>query len=474
MTKQEIAAGLREMGLKTGDKVLMHSSLSSLGQVEGGPDAVIDAFLEVLGAGGTLLVPVFGALGILTETVKKRPGAVTSSAPVGTLAALGKDAEALLRDHWKALTAHGEGTPFTRLAEMDGYVCLLGVDQDRNTSLHGIEALLELPYLGEAVETFTSPEGETVTRTYKYYPGPHRNFIGLDRFFREAGVMKTARIGNAQVRLMKAKEMFRVGLELGKKDPAFALCDNPACAACVKQRAAIFADRMERESFRLTASSRLAGRYVPEMIENLHAAGIRYVELDHLQGRPCGQLPPEKLSAAVAELASEGIEVSALSVNACPDEPEKLVELLKAAGIGRVILPVHSGKAAQFFVGSGIAADLRNAACTAKTAADEVRALEGKVKACLNPALLVTAGDRAFRSFLKQRFAGIIGQADICDAVFDGGLRRLAQGNGEIKELVSILRCRNFSGWFCLGGGVPCPGTLAEMTADFTNLLDNM
>ena len=142
MTKQEIIAGLQEMGLKQGDKVLLHSSLLSLGQVDGGPDAVIDAFLEVLGKEGTLLVPVFGALGILTETLKKRPGAVISPCPVGTLAALGADAEALCHDHWKADTAHGADTPFTRLIEMDGYVCLMGVDQDRNTSLHGVEALL--------------------------------------------------------------------------------------------------------------------------------------------------------------------------------------------------------------------------------------------------------------------------------------------------------------------------------------------
>ena len=72
MTKQEIIAALQEMGLKNGDKVLLHSSLLSLGEVEGGPDAVIDAFLELLGSEGTLLVPVFGALGILTETLKKQ------------------------------------------------------------------------------------------------------------------------------------------------------------------------------------------------------------------------------------------------------------------------------------------------------------------------------------------------------------------------------------------------------------------
>ena len=172
MNKAEIVAGLRGMGLVNGDKVLLHSSLISLGKVDGGPEAVIDAFLEVLGKEGTLLVPVFGALGILTETLKNRPDAVISPCPKGTLAAVGADAEAICKDHWKADTAHGADTPFTRLAEMGGYVCLLGCDQDRNTSLHGVEALLELPYLSDTVGTFTTPEGETITKTWKYYPGP--------------------------------------------------------------------------------------------------------------------------------------------------------------------------------------------------------------------------------------------------------------------------------------------------------------
>ncbi|MBQ9502356.1 MAG: AAC(3) family N-acetyltransferase [Lentisphaeria bacterium] len=474
MNKQDIASGLRGLGLAGGDKVLLHSSLSSLGKVEGGPDAVIDAFLEVLGREGTLLVPVFGALGVITETLKKRPGAVISSAPAGTLAALGRDAEVLLRDHWRAETAHGKDTPFTRLADMGGYVCLLGVDQDRNTSLHSAEALLQLPYLGNETCTFTSPDGRNVTKTYRYYPGPHRNFIGLDRVFREAGIMKTRRIGSAQVRLMKSADMLRIALELGKKDPAFALCGNPACEDCVRQRAAIFSDRLKHESFRLAASSRLAGRYVPEMIENLHAAGIGYVELDHIQGRPCALTEPAKLASAVKELTAEGIGISALSCYASPDAPEKLVELVKTAGIERVILPVGAREAAELLLESGIAADLRNINHTARTAARAVNDFNGRVRACLNPANLAAAGDRPFRSFRQERFARITGQLDLCDALWDGSARPPAQGNGEVKELVSILRCRNFDGWFCLGGGSVCPGTLARAAADFAELLDNM
>ena len=474
MTKQEIIAGLREMGLKNGDKVLLHSSLFSLGKVEGGPDAAIDAFLEVLGSEGTLLVPVFGALGIITETLKKRPDAVISSAPVGTLAAIGKDAELLCKDHWKADTAHGENTPFTRLIDMDGYVCLMGCDQDRNTSLHGVEALLQLPYLKSATATFTAPEGETITKTWKYYPGPHRDFIGIDRYFREAGVMKISRIGNSQVRLIKSRDLFEIGLALGAEDPAFVLCDNPECADCVEQRAAIFTTRMDEESFKLTASSRLAGRYVPEMIENLQAVGIRFVELDYVQGKACAFMSEEKLSSIAAEFRESGIEISALSAAVVPDDPEKLVKLAQAAGIARVIIPAGAVEQAKAAEAAGIEFSFRNVNQTAVAMAKTVSAFEGRT-VCFNPAGFALAGEHPFlASYRIGRFIKTIAQLDVVDALWDGSPRPLARGNGEIKELISILRCHNFSGFLSLGGGIMPAVSLKETADDFVWLLDNM
>lgn len=474
MTRNEIATGLRRLGLKKGDSVLLHSSLSSLGRVEGGPAAVIDAFLDVLGAEGTLMVPVFGALGILTETLKARPGAVISPCPLGTVAALGPAAEELCRDHWRADTVHGADTPYTRLAELGGHICLLGVDQDRNTTLHSVEALLELPYLSDSTAAFETPGGETVTRTWKYYPGPHRDFIGLDRCFREAGVMRTGRIGNAEVRLIKSQDLLDIALAAGRKDPAFALCGNPACADCVRQRAAIFAGRMDRESFTLTASSRLAGRYVPEIIDNLKAAGIRFVELDYLEGKACAFFSPEKLLAAVREFEADGIGVSALRAAAVPDDVSGLAGPAAAAGIRRLVLPLSEAlRSAAAVRKAGLEPVFYNHSQQAGAAARILKEIGGT--ACFNPPGFVLAGEMPFLdSYRIGRFAGIIGQLDICDCTRDGLPARPARGNGEIKELISILRCRRFSGCFCLGGGAVFPGTLKDAVSDFTNLLDRM
>ena len=47
------------MGFEPGDRVMVHSSLSSMGHVEGGAGTVVQAFLDVLGPEGTLMVPTF-------------------------------------------------------------------------------------------------------------------------------------------------------------------------------------------------------------------------------------------------------------------------------------------------------------------------------------------------------------------------------------------------------------------------------
>lgn len=478
MERAELVKSLRELGLGKGDAVLLHSSLISLGYVEGGAETVVKAFLDVIGKRGTLLVPAFGALGIIPEVLKKRPDAVFSDCPVGTVAAVGASAKEFCSGHWKADTAHGKETPFTKLAEKDGWICLLGVDQDRNTSLHSVEALLELPYLSPVTRTFRTPEGKELTKTWNYYPGPHRDFIGLDRILLESGAMHIGRIGNAQVRMIRAAQMFEVLLALGEEDPAFALCENPSCADCVRQRAAIFAAEIAQESFRLTVSSRLAGRYVPEMIENLKRAGISLIELDYLQGKACALIPANTLKHAVEELAEGGITVSALRVPAVPDDPAKLVERVSACGIHRVILPLmNSLNAAKALKKASVEVSFVNLCQSALSAKEAITALAKKFDCDLtfNGPRFVMAGEMPFlNSYRTGHFIKFMHQLDIADCKWDGEATALACGNGEIKELISILRCHNFSGYFCLGGGMTPPGSLEEAVNDFRNLLAAM
>ena len=59
LTQDQIAEALQTLGLLAGATVFVHSSMSSMGYVQGGADAVVEAFLHVLGPAGTLVVPTF-------------------------------------------------------------------------------------------------------------------------------------------------------------------------------------------------------------------------------------------------------------------------------------------------------------------------------------------------------------------------------------------------------------------------------
>ena len=64
-TRSSLLADLQQLGMRPGVTLMVHASLSSLGWVAGGPVAVIQALLDAVGEGGTLVMPSF--TGDLTE-----------------------------------------------------------------------------------------------------------------------------------------------------------------------------------------------------------------------------------------------------------------------------------------------------------------------------------------------------------------------------------------------------------------------
>ena len=57
ITREEIAQGLRELGVAPGDCLIVHASLSSLGWVAGGAQAVVGALRDAVFPRGTIAVP---------------------------------------------------------------------------------------------------------------------------------------------------------------------------------------------------------------------------------------------------------------------------------------------------------------------------------------------------------------------------------------------------------------------------------
>ena len=163
VTRAEIAEGLRKVGLASGQVVLVHSAMRTLGYVVGGVDAVVDAFLDVLGPAGTLVVPTFtfaheaekspiidprrdpSEMGIMTETARLRPGALRSTAFRHSVAAIGRRARVITETD-PSLSPFDLRSSFGVMLALNTQVVMLGLTYKSSTSHHFAEWVCDVTY----------------------------------------------------------------------------------------------------------------------------------------------------------------------------------------------------------------------------------------------------------------------------------------------------------------------------------------
>lgn len=260
VTKEQIVFSLQLMGVEKGDVIFMHSALSSMGNVDGGADTVIDAILEAIGEEGTLAVSTLtfvehfdakttpSGVGAISEVLRKRPDAVRSLTPIHSIAAIGGRAKELVADHEKHLNACGLGTPYFKLRDWGAKILLLGVDMNRNTTLHGIEDIMDSCYLENwevDMPTYVDDyKGKKMMLT-KFPPG-HRDFLRSTPILRRAGALKDGYIGNAVVKVISVADMFDILIDKIADEPLYFMCDNPACEYCENARR-LLKERLAKE-----------------------------------------------------------------------------------------------------------------------------------------------------------------------------------------------------------------------------------
>ena len=178
------------IGLRTGDRVVVHSSLRAVGM---DADELIDELLDTVGPEGLLVMPTFRTTtrrsaptcrvaGALTEVFRRRSEALRSDHPTYSVAAIGADAAEVLDGHARA-GATGVDSPLGRLAAAGGLVLLLGVGHTANTSVH----------VGEFAAGAHIPfDPDWPTHGADRFPGCSRAFGALERPLRDAARSVTA------------------------------------------------------------------------------------------------------------------------------------------------------------------------------------------------------------------------------------------------------------------------------------------
>jgi len=252
----ELERQFRGIGLQTGDKVVVHSSLRSIGRVEGGAPTVVRALLSVLGPEGLLVAPTFNfreprfdpdatpsRMGVISETVRTWPGAVRSWQPTHTVAAIGPGAEALTAGHHLVGGGLSIDSPLDRLAAQGGWVLLLGVGHNRNSTIHVGEAQAGVPHLhvpygpDGATSVPISVKGETIKVALREFPGCSEAFGAVEGELRRRGHIRDRMVGGASMQLMRGADLIRTVVDLLRDDPTILLCTSTACSRCPGARA---------------------------------------------------------------------------------------------------------------------------------------------------------------------------------------------------------------------------------------------
>lgn len=243
-TKTALKEQLIQMGLKQSDVVLIHSSMKAIGEVEDGADGVLDVWQEYF-VEGLLLLPTHtwanvnaenpefdpvnteSCVGLLTNLFRKRPGVVRSLHPTHSMAAYGRNAAEYVAGEEYCNTPCTPGGCYDRLRRVGGKILLIGVGHERNTFIHSVEEVLNIPnrLADKPMELrICMPDGsrrKTYMRRHYNACQPHisEDFVKLNQAFIDCGVARKVQFGDADCLLCDAKGIFEVTRHVLAPDP---------------------------------------------------------------------------------------------------------------------------------------------------------------------------------------------------------------------------------------------------------------
>ena len=246
-TKEDLIRDMEVMGVDPKGTLLVHSSMKSIGEVDGGADTVLDAMMEYMKDGLLVLPthtwdrvnrehPVFRAaeedscVGILTNLFRKRPGVIRSLHPTHSVAAYGKDAAGYTAGEEKQTTPCHRSGCWGRLYDRKAKILFLGCRLTSNTYLHGVEEWNGIPgTLRDYAEVYTviAPDGtEYTVPQYRHSGGASVHYGKMEPVFLRHGALKYGTFGDARCVLCDAVGMADITKKCLEKNPRLFRCED--------------------------------------------------------------------------------------------------------------------------------------------------------------------------------------------------------------------------------------------------------
>jgi aminoglycoside 3-N-acetyltransferase len=203
--EDSLVRDLRDLGVDSGDMVLVHSSCSKVKQP---PVDIFNALKEVVGENGTLVFPTFsfkkkwGAseMGILTLIASSQADSQRIPHPTHSFIVVGKLADDLGKIRNKS--SYGCDSLFARLTELDGKILVVGLSYNNSmTYFHYVEQAVGVSYR----------EIQDLGDGYTIYGRKQRIVTSVDKMgelLEKGGVVSVGKLGDAQCKLMRARDTF--------------------------------------------------------------------------------------------------------------------------------------------------------------------------------------------------------------------------------------------------------------------------
>jgi len=261
LTYRDLSTGFKELEIDFHKPIMVHTSLSSFGEIRRGAETLLGALLASFptvisptftyktmvipetgpenngieyGSGRDLNkmaeffsrdMPADRLMGTLSEKVRLHPHATRSTHPILSFAGINAQ-EAI-----ETQTLNQPFAPIQWLAEHQGSVLLLGVDHTVNTSIHLAEQLAgRKMFIRWALSSGSILECPV-------FPGCSDGFNQVETELATITIPK--KIGNALIKAIPICEMIERLVPMIHKEPEAFLCERANCPRCTSVRNAL-------------------------------------------------------------------------------------------------------------------------------------------------------------------------------------------------------------------------------------------
>jgi len=227
-TRESLRRDLDLLGILPTDTLLVHASGRSVGAVDGGIEAILDAFTEYLRP-GLLAMPALSwnsvdashpefdvlrtpsCVGALAEHFRLRPGVVRSWHPTHSVCALGEAASPFTGGHERFDTPCSRQSPWGRLLDRRAKILFLGTGLSCNTFLHGVEEWCGVPgsltETRQALITLTPDGARLPVPSRRHSGGRSKHYAKMEDVFARSGATTVGRFGDARCHLADCVRM---------------------------------------------------------------------------------------------------------------------------------------------------------------------------------------------------------------------------------------------------------------------------